>query len=84
MSARGLVQAAVDYGKANKVDPGHIVLNFAKHNDAWALGMAAINILQEKSAPAGKVINELLWRCITQDALPDDTLELLRRVAPAE
>lgn len=84
MSARGLVQAAIDYGKANKVDPGHVVLNFAKHNDAWPLGMAATNILQEGKPPAGIVINDLLWRCIEQRALPSDTLELLSRVAPAK
>jgi hypothetical protein len=83
LSARALVDAAIAYGKANQVDPGHVVLNFAKHNNAWALGMAAINILQEKFDPAGKVVNDLLWRCIRDDVLPNDTIALLRRVSPA-
>jgi hypothetical protein len=84
MSARGLVEASVNYGKANHVDPGHVVLNFAKHNNAWPLGMAAIKMLQAGAAPAGAVVNNLLWRCIRADVLPDDTTALLRRVAPAE
>ncbi|MNC75076.1 hypothetical protein D3C75_1265540 [compost metagenome] len=84
MSAQGLAEAAMAYGKANHVDPGHVVLNFAKHNNAWALGMAAINILQVGFKPAGIVVNDLLWRRVHQDVLPDDTIELLRRVTPAE
>nr|WP_315444914.1 ImmA/IrrE family metallo-endopeptidase [uncultured Pseudomonas sp.] len=84
MSSRGLADAAMAYGQANHVDPGHVVLNFAKHNNAWALGMAAINILQADLKPAGSVVNDLLWRSVRQDVLPEDTIELLRRVAPAE
>lgn len=84
MSALGLADAAMQYGKANRVDPGHVVLNFAKHNDAWALGMAAIKLLQAGEKPAGIVVNDLLWRCIRPDVLPDDTIDLLYRVAPAE
>ncbi|XRA80803.1 hypothetical protein RPN52_28755 [Pseudomonas putida] len=60
MSALGLADAAMQYGKANRVDPGHVVLNFAKHNDAWALGMAAIKLLQAGEKPAGIVVNDLL------------------------
>jgi len=84
MSARGLADAAMAYGTANKIDPGHVVLNFAKHNNAWALGMAAINELQAGFKPAGRIVNELLWRRVHQGVLPDDTIDLLRRVAPAE
>ncbi len=83
ITARGLVDSAFKYGTANQIDPGHIVLNFAKHNDAWPIGMAAINMLQEKLPSAGTTVNDLLWRCIQESLLPDDTIALLRRVAPA-
>ena len=82
ITARGLVDAAVKYGTANQIDPGHVVLNFAKHNNAWPVGMAAINILQEGLPPAGNVVNELLWRCLEESLLPDDTIALLRLTAP--
>ena len=81
-SAAGLVEAAMAYGNAHKVDPGHIVLNYAKHNNAWPMAIAALNMMQKNLKPAGMVVNDLAWRCLREEALPKDTAALLHRVMP--
>lgn len=82
-SAGGLVEAAMAYGTAHQVDPGHIVLNYAKHNDAWPMAIAALNMMQVGLEPAGKIVNDLAWRCLRENVLPCDTAALLHRVMPA-
>ncbi|MGE6323215.1 hypothetical protein ACQKEF_23650 [Pseudomonas oryzihabitans] len=80
-NAYGLAQAAIDYGIENRIDPGHIVLNYARENNAWELGVSALKAMEERNAHAGAVVNSLMWRCISEDDLPADTIELLRKVA---
>ncbi|MGF1521493.1 MAG: ImmA/IrrE family metallo-endopeptidase [Leptolyngbyaceae cyanobacterium] len=77
---RELANTAYEYGMANKVDPGHIVLNFANNTGQWDIGIAAAQELQgdNKSAPA--VIDEAMWGGIYQQNLPLDTIEFLVRV----
>jgi hypothetical protein len=77
---RELADVAYEFGKANQIDPGHIVLNFANQSGKWDVGIAAAKVLQGENPPASVVISEAMWRCIDPEALPMDTIEFLGRV----
>jgi len=77
---RELADGAYEFGKANQIDPGHIVLNFANQSGKWDVGIAAAKVLQGENPPASVVISEAMWRCIDPEALPMDTIEFLGRV----
>jgi len=80
LNAADLANAAVFHGGINKVDPGHIILNFGHHNKAWPLAMKALTFLDAKQPPASSVINEALWRYIQHDQLPPDNIDLLEKL----
>ncbi len=77
---RELADGAYEFGKANQIDPGHIVLNFANQSGKWDVGIAAAKVLQGENPPASVVISEAMWRGIDPEALPMDTIEFLGRV----
>jgi len=77
---RELAHVAYEFGKANQIDPGHIVLNFANNSGKWDIGIAAAKVLQDEHPPASVVINEAMWGGIDPEALPVDTVEFLGRV----
>ena len=77
---RELADVAYEFGKANQIDPGHIVLNFANQSGKWDVGIAAAKVLQGENPPASVVISEAMWRGIDPEALPMDTIEFLGRV----
>ena len=77
---RELADTAYRFGKAHKIDPGHIVLNFANQSGKWDVGIAAAKVLQGENPPASVVINEAMWGGIEPEALPGDILEFLGRV----
>ncbi|MCP2729698.1 ImmA/IrrE family metallo-endopeptidase [Limnofasciculus baicalensis] len=77
---RELADTAYDFGKANQIDPGHIVLNFANQSGKWGIGIAAAKLLQGDNPPASAVIGEAMWGGIEPEALPTDTIEFLVRV----
>ena len=77
---RELAHTAHEFGKANQIDPGHIVLNFANQSGKWDVGIAAAKLLESEKQPAWAVINEAMWGGIDPKALPSDTVEFLRRV----
>lgn len=77
---RELAHVAYEFGKANQIDPGHIVLNFANQSGKWDVGIAAAKVLQGEHPPASAVINEAMWGGIDPEALPMDTIEFLGRV----
>lgn len=77
---RELADVAYRFGKAHKIDPGHIVLNFANQSGKWDVGIAAAKVLQGDNPPASVVINEAMWGGIEPEALPGDILEFLGRV----
>ncbi len=79
VNAPTLAQAAFDHGKPQKIDPGHIVLNFAHRSGNWPIGVAAAKLLQGNQPAAAVVINEAMWRELAPDAFSDDTLEFLHR-----
>ena len=77
---RELAHTAHEHGKANQVEPGHIVLNFANQSGKWDIGIAAVKVLESERQPAWAVINEAMWGGINPEALPVDTVEFLDRV----
>lgn len=77
---RELADTAYNFGKANQIDPGHIVLNFANQSGKWGIGIEAAKVLQGENPPASQVIGEAMWGGIDPEALPMDTLEFLGRV----
>lgn len=83
VNANELADTAYRFGTENQIDPGHIVLNYAHDSGDWKVGMAAAKILQGNNPPATDVINEATWANIEQSALPDDTIEFLRKATGA-
>jgi len=79
-----LADAAYQLGKAQHIDPGHIVLNFAHRSENWNVGYAAAKVLQGENPPAPMVIDEAMWREIDVEALPPDTVEFLSRVTGSD
>jgi hypothetical protein len=77
---RELADGAYNFGKANQIDPGHIVLNFANQSGKWGVGVAAAQVLQGKNPSASEVISKAMWDNIDPEALPMDTIEFLGRV----
>jgi len=80
INSRELAHTAHKFGKANQVDPGHIVLNFANKTGKWDIGIAAAKLLESEGQPAWAVINDAMWGGIDPKALPLDTVEFLDRV----
>lgn len=76
LNSATLANAAIAHGKRNRVDPGHIILNYGHNNNAWPLAMKAIQYL--KTPPASEVINEALWGHIHSSRLPTDSVDFLR------
>ncbi len=74
-----LADVAYRYGVQQKIDPGHIVLNFAHNTGKWAVGIAAARMLQDQNPPAPLVINEATWGHLDESVFPDDTLAFLRK-----
>lgn len=79
-----LADVAYQSGKAQHIDPGHIVLNFAHQSGNWDIGYAAAKVLQGENPPAQMVIGEAMWREIDVEALPLDTVEFLSRVTGSD
>ncbi|NJM62265.1 MAG: ImmA/IrrE family metallo-endopeptidase [Oscillatoriales cyanobacterium RU_3_3] len=79
-----LADTAYEFGKANQIDPGHIVLNFANQSGKWGMGIEAAKVLQGKNPPASEVITEAMWGGIDLEAIPTDTIEFLARVTGSD
>lgn len=80
VNSKELAHTAHEFGKANQIDPGHIVLNFANKSGKWDIGITAAKLLESKRQPAWAVINEAMWGGIDPKALPLDTVEFLGKV----
>jgi len=80
LNFRELAHVAYEFGKANQIEPGHIVLNFANQSGKWDIGIAAVKVLQGEKPPASVVIGEAMWGGIDPEVLPMDTVEFLGRV----
>ncbi len=83
--AQKLAQLATEYGKQNRIDPGHVILNCA-HNESdtfWAVANAALKILYPDT-DAIAMINERLVARLDWEKLPEDSSEFLMRVTRQE
>ncbi|MEC4884150.1 MAG: ImmA/IrrE family metallo-endopeptidase [Scytonema sp. PMC 1070.18] len=80
INSQELAHSAFQFGKTHRIDPGHIVLNFANHSGKWKVGYAAAKVLQGENLPAPTIINEAMWGGIDSEVLPPDTIEFLSRV----
>lgn len=78
VTAVKLANAAMSYGQQNKIDPGHIILNFAYAAENFALANAALKLLPP-SATDSSIINKNLLALINLDFLSDDQASLLTK-----
>ncbi len=81
---RELATAAILKGRSDGIDPGHLILNAAKHTasdqtDPWKLAGAALKFIGEKTSP-DDLCRRLLCKNIDQDALSDDSFEFLKHL----
>ena len=84
MNAAALADAALRFGRTNRIDPGHVILNAVKNSpingkEPWPLGNAALKHIGEDVSTAD-MCREALRRNIDADALSDDSFEFLERI----
>lgn len=84
MNAGSLADAALRFGRANGIDPGHVILNAVKNSpingkEPWPLGNAALKHIGENVA-AADMCRDALRRNVDVDALSDDSFEFLERI----
>ncbi len=76
MAAQSFAATAVQHGKANAIDPGHVILNVAKNMKAFPLGKAALKFLTDQDDACGKV-NRSFRAHADLDQLSGDQVALL-------
>lgn len=76
MVAQSFATAALQYGKANAIDPGHVVLNVAKNMKAFPLGKAALKFIPDQDDACIKV-NRNFYANADFHRLSDDQAALL-------
>lgn len=72
-----LYKAALAKSKLEKIDVGHIILNFGNAQNAHGLAATALKSIPGESDGA-KLINDALFKAIGVDALSEDQLNLLQ------
>ncbi|MDW8265239.1 MAG: hypothetical protein RMJ52_07890 [Gemmataceae bacterium] len=80
-----LAQLAREFGRRNRVDPGHVVLNCA-HTEGggfWAVANAALKLLYPDN-DAIKIVSERLAANLDWEKLPEDSSEFLMRITRQE
>ncbi len=82
VNANTLANAAITYGQRNKIDPGHIILNFAHAAENFALANAALKCLPVVATDTG-VVNKNLLAHIDLGSLSDDQASLLTKALVA-
>ncbi len=84
-SAEELAQDARSIGGQNRIDPGHIVLNYghAMGKDFFAVANAALNLLEPKADAVGLICSYMAAR-LDWSNLPEDSCEFLMRITRAE
>jgi hypothetical protein len=75
-SAAGLAKAALEAGSSRRIDPGHLILRFARETGKWQLGQAALRSMHTDKVDVGHVINAAAARFIQLDDLGDDARAL--------
>jgi hypothetical protein len=84
VSAGSLVTSALQLGMAERIDPGHIVLNCAHQAKGpyFALANAALNLL-EPNGDAPGVIHKRMLAYLDRSAIPEETFEFILRATGA-
>lgn len=83
MTAVKLAEAAVTYGQQNKIDPGHIILNFAYAAQMnFALANAALKLLSSATTDTS-LVNKNLLSHMDLESLSDDQASLLTKAIAA-
>lgn len=77
MGGQHLAVSAVSYGNQNRIDPGHIVLNYAHVAKDFAIANMALKHLA--NVPSTEIVNRNLMRQISLDALSDDQTSMLTK-----
>lgn len=83
--AERLAKRAWEMGKELKIDPGHIVLNFAHTmgNEFFPVANAALSLLEPKKEALG-IVRQRMAEHLDWSSLPEDSSEFLMRVSQAE
>jgi hypothetical protein len=76
-SGAALYRAALAKSKQEKIDVGHIILNYGNAQNAHALANMALKSIPGES-DGGKVINQAFFKAIDTQALSEDQLNLLQ------
>lgn len=77
-SAAHIAKAAISYGQSNRIDAGHIILNYAHDIGNFMLANAALRELPA-SRPGMLIVNSNLRSVLNFEALSDDQAALLSR-----
>jgi hypothetical protein len=83
VSARGLYQAALEVGRHEYIDPGHIILNWANQKggeDSFAVANAALRLLEPQADAIGLVRSKMLTH-LDKTKLPEDTYEFVLKIS---
>lgn len=74
-----LKRAALDQQASAQVDAGHVILNYAFNNQMWALGNAALELLD--AGDARHYLNDLLFRGLDLEQIPRGACEFLFKMS---
>ena len=85
LNAQQLADAAVAIGREQRIDPGHIVLNYAHTMGSrfWPVANAALKLIE----PRGEgltIVRRLMAEHLDWSSLPEDSSEFLMRLSQAE
>jgi hypothetical protein len=82
--ARALAKAAYQAGVHERIDPGHIVLNYAYQmgSDGFAVANAALKLLEPHADAVGLVRSRMLAH-LDKTGLSEDTYEFILRATRA-
>jgi hypothetical protein len=76
-SGPALCSAAIARGAEQKIDPGHIILNFAHNQRQFPLANLALKSLPGPS-DGREVVNSVFFASVSSDAISDDQFDLLK------
>jgi hypothetical protein len=84
-NAQRLAKRALEIGRELKIDPGHVVLNYAHTmgGEFFPVANAALSLLEPKKEALG-IVRQKLAEHLDWSSLPEDSSEFLMRVTQAE
>jgi hypothetical protein len=91
-TAMALVNAALEAGKTEKIDPGHLILNWAYQSggDSFAIANAALAMLEPDISASGTrtdgrlILYQYLHAYLDATKLPEESYEFIVRATTAE